>query len=333
MAGATILVATVLSLLNIRTTNGVIDYGLRELADATTSSAAAASGAALRFGNAAAIGEGLGRVLETSGGKALRAVAVSAQGETLVDLGNASGVDMSELLSLARAAIASGEAQVSSDGFLRAEPSFAGSDTAAAVGAVAIAWTPGPSRAAAQWQLITDLALSATVLAILLFGAGRLLQRLVSRPVAVLAEEIVTLRSGRYDADIPFTARGDEIGTIARNLSDLQAQLAEAAEGSAARARIEEAQERVVQRLAIALQSRRRRRSHAKDRHTVRAPIRTLRKSFNETVETFVRVDRADGAQRRTRSGRAPRTSRKAPMICRRGPRTRPLRWKKPRRP
>jgi methyl-accepting chemotaxis protein len=290
MAGATILVATVLSLLNIRTTNGVIDYGLRELADATTSSAAAASGAALRFGNAAAIGEGLGRVLETSGGKALRAVAVSAQGETLVDLGNASGVDMSELLSLARAAIASGEAQVSSDGFLRAEPSFAGSDTAAAVGAVAIAWTPGPSRAAAQWQLITDLALSATLLAILLFGAGRLLQRLVSRPVAVLAEEIVTLRSGRYDADIPFTARGDEIGTIARNLSDLQAQLAEAAEGSAARARIEEAQERVVQRLAIALQSL----AGGDLTQRIDTPFEPqyepLRKSFNETVETFVRV-------------------------------------------
>jgi methyl-accepting chemotaxis protein len=178
---------------------------------------------------------------------------VSAQGETLVDLGNASGVRhvRAQPRALRRA---SGEAQVSPDGFLRAEPSFAGSDTAAAVGAVAIAG-PRPSRAAAQWsQLITQPGISATVLAILLFGAGRLLQRLVSRPVAVLAEEIVTLRSGRYDAEVPFTARGDEIGTIARNLSDLQAQLAEAAEGVAARARIEEAQKRVVSGWPLRLQ-------------------------------------------------------------------------------
>ena len=87
MAGATILVATVLSLLNIRTTNTAIDNGIRELAEAATSSAAAASGAALRFGNVAALEEALDRVLTTTDGAALRAIAVNAQGETLAGTG------------------------------------------------------------------------------------------------------------------------------------------------------------------------------------------------------------------------------------------------------
>jgi hypothetical protein len=123
-----------------------IDNGIRDLAEATTASAAAASGAALRFGNVAALEEALARVLETADGAALRAIAVNAQGETLVDLG-------SDRMRRGRAGSAgalrrdaSGEAQLSPDGFLRAVPSFAGSDTASAVGAVAIAWTP-PSAA------------------------------------------------------------------------------------------------------------------------------------------------------------------------------------------
>jgi hypothetical protein len=113
------------------------------LAEATTSSAAAANGAALRFGNAAAVEEALARVLATSDGAALRAIAVNAQGEPLADLGeHGRGGRRSRWRDLARTAATSGEAQVSPDGFLRAVPSFAGSDTTSAAGAIAIAWTP-----------------------------------------------------------------------------------------------------------------------------------------------------------------------------------------------
>jgi hypothetical protein len=124
MAGATILVAAVLSVLNIRTTNTAIDNGIRDLAEATTASAAAANGAALRFGNGAALEEALARVLETSDGAALHAIAVNAQGETLVDLGSDTDAGAVALAALARSAAASGEAQLSPDGFLRAVPAF-----------------------------------------------------------------------------------------------------------------------------------------------------------------------------------------------------------------
>ena len=265
MAGATILVATVLSLLNIRTTNTAIDNGIRELAEAATSSAAAASGAALRFGNVAALEEALDRVLTTTDGAALRAIAVNAQGETLAELGAAGDVEAARLAALARTA-------------------------ATSTGAIAILWTSALSRSAAQSQLFINLGISAVVLAALLYCAGSLLRMLVSRPVTALAEEIVILRSGRYDGAVPFTERGDEIGTIARNLSDLQSQLADAALGAEARARIEQGRKRVVERLAVALQTVAGGDLTQRLDTPFEAEYEPLRNSFNETVDTFVRV-------------------------------------------
>jgi methyl-accepting chemotaxis protein len=290
MAGATILVATVLSALNIQSNNAAVDGGIRALAEAATASAAASSGAALRFGNVDALEELLARVLDTADGAALRAVALNARGETLVDLGSAEEDATSTLQALAQAAMRSGEVQMAGDGFLRAVPSFAGSDTTSAVGAVAIIWTPALSRASAWSSLLANLAVSALLLVVLLFGAGRLVRALVSQPIAVLAEEIATLKRGHYDAEMPFTDRGDEIGRIARNLSDLQAQLADAAGGAEARARIEHAQERVVERLAIALQTVAGGDLTQRIDTAFDPQYEPLRKSFNETVATFVRV-------------------------------------------
>jgi hypothetical protein len=50
---------------------------------------------------------------------------------------------------------------------------------------------------------------------------------------------------------VPFTDRGDEIGTIARNLSDLQSQLAAAAAGCRGARPHRSGAETVVERLAM----------------------------------------------------------------------------------
>jgi hypothetical protein len=229
MAGATILVAAVLSVLNIRTEHGDRQR-IRDLAEATTASAAAANGAALRFGNAAAVEEALARVLATSDGAALRAIAVNAQGETLVDPGQRTDAGDVSRWPIWRAPPRVGEAQAFARRVPARGPQFRRlRQRANAVGAVAIAWTPAFSRAAARSQQILNVAISAVVLAILLYGAGQ--------PPAH-ARVPTGRRAGRGNrdparaaattAEVPFTDRGDEIGTIARNLSDLQSQLAEA---------------------------------------------------------------------------------------------------------
>jgi methyl-accepting chemotaxis protein len=291
MAGATILVAAVLSVLNIRTTNTAIDNSIRDLAEATTASAAAANGAALRFGNGAALEEALARVLETSDGAALHAIAVNAQGETLVDLGSDTDAGAVALASLARSAASLGRGaafarRVPARGsqHLRAPTRRTRSGRSPSPGHPPTAVPPrGPNRS-------STCVISAVVLCGLLYGAGAFCACSCRRPVTVLAEEIVTLRDGRYDAEVPFTDRGDEIGTIARNLSDLQSQLAAAARGVEARARIEAAQKLVVERLAVRLQTVAGGDLTQKIDSAFDAEYEPLRESFNETVETFVRV-------------------------------------------
>jgi methyl-accepting chemotaxis protein len=108
--------------------------------------------------------------------------------------------------------------------------------------------------------------------------------------VTVLAEEIVTLRSGRYDTEVPFTDRGDESRDHRAQPAGSAVAACAAARGVEARARIEQAQKLVVERLAVALQTVAGGDLDPEDRQRVRRRIRTLRESFNETVDTFVRV-------------------------------------------
>jgi methyl-accepting chemotaxis protein len=291
MACATVLVATVLSVLSIRTVNGAIDDGIRTLGHELTSGAAAANAAALRFGNADAVAEALTYMVETSNGSAEFAVSVNGQGEQVASAGDADPSNRTALLEAARSAVATGERQVSSDGFAIAVPSLVGAGADATVtGAIAVQWTPRVSRAAAQTQQMINLAVSAAVLVGLLLVTGMLVRTLVSRPITVLAEQIVTLRSGQYASRIPFTDRGDEVGTIARNLSDLQEQLADAAQGVEDRARIEAEQKEVVERLTVALQTV----AGGDLTQRIETPFapdyEPLRQNFNETVDTFVRV-------------------------------------------
>jgi methyl-accepting chemotaxis protein len=105
-----------------------------------------------------------------------------------------------------------------------------------------------------------------------------------------LADQIVTLRNGTYDVCVPFTGRSDEIGAIARNLTELQGQLSAAARGTEERARIEAEQKAVVERLTTALQTV----AMGDLTQGIETPFapdyEPLRQNFNETVATFVRV-------------------------------------------
>ena len=291
MALATVLVAAILSALNIRTVNGAIDDGIRKLGFELTSGGAAANAAALRFGNTEAVAEALRTLVDTSDGAAEYAVAVNGQGE---EVAMASVTDLPApggLLEAARVAAETGEIRVDDDGFAIAVPSRVGVGADSTVtGAFAVQWTPEVGRAAAKTQQIMNLAVSAAVLVGLLLVAGILLRTLVSRPITALAEQIVTLRSGHYDSAIPFTDRGDEVGTIARNLSELQEQLADAAQTVEERARIEAEQKTVVERLTDALQTVAGGDLTQRIETMFASDYEPLRQNFNETVDTFVRV-------------------------------------------
>jgi methyl-accepting chemotaxis protein len=291
MACATVLVAAVLSALSIRTVNGAIDDGIRTLGDKLTGGAATANAAALRFGNAEAVAASLTDLVNTSSGAAESAAAVNAQGEEVATAGRDGPAPQAALLDLARAAIETGETQVSADGFAIGYPSLVGAGADATVtGAIAVQWTPSVARAAARSGQIVNLAISAAVLVGLLVLAGVMVRRIVSQPITALADQIVTLRSGRYDSQIPFADRGDEVGTIARNLADLQEQLADAAQVAEDRKRIEAEQKAVVERLTTALQTI----AGGDLTQRIETPFapeyEPLRQNLNDTIDTFVRV-------------------------------------------
>jgi methyl-accepting chemotaxis protein len=288
VVGATLAVASVLTALNVRTVYGTVDDGIRALGGEITSAAAASSGPALRFGNADAVGEALGTIVESSAG-ARAALAVNIRGEEIGRAGTADAETAGRLAELARRAAAEGEPLTSPDGFIVARPSRVGAGQDIA-GAIAIAWTPAAGRATARGELLLNLALSTLLLALLVGGAGMALRRMVSRPIADLADEIGHLRRGRYDAPVPYVTRQDEIGAIAASLEELQRQLAEAARATAERARIEDAQRLVVEELTVGLQTvaggdltRRLDREFAPE-------YEALRRNFNDTVDTIVRV-------------------------------------------
>lgn len=291
IVGMAALAACVLSILTIRSVTAVADGGVRALAVEITSGLADANGAALRFGNAAAVDRALGRIVTTSG-DARHAIAVNARGEIVADAGDAPSDAAGALRDLARAAAAERSMQVSRDGFLVAHPAFAGTGGTTLAGAVAVAWTPEARRAAARTGLIVNLALSAAVLGLLVMGAAALVDRFVSGPICRLAHEVATLGAGNHAAELPFVDRGDEIGTIARNLAALQHRLAEAAGAATTRAEVERAQKHVVEELTVGLQTV----ANGDLTRRIEAPFapeyERLRANFNETVDTFVRVIR-----------------------------------------
>ena len=94
------------------------------------------------------------------------------------------------------------------------------------LGEVSIAVRDQVTRLITVSQMIQIFSsVAATVIAITVaFAFGRKL----SRPVADAAKTIDALAHKDYDAEITGTERGDELGTIARNLQDLRTQLSEA---------------------------------------------------------------------------------------------------------
>jgi methyl-accepting chemotaxis protein len=283
------LIAGFLTILNIRSVNTVIDDGVRALAAEITEDVAYGNGAALRFGNVEAVDAAIGEIIATSL-DARHALAVNAQGETMVEAGEAAQEERGALRALLEAALREGTTQVSPDGFLMAVPSFAGSDRQALAGGVAIGWSSDHRRAEAASQQIVKLVLSAFVLGLLVTVAGILLKQCVSDPISRLVDEIVKLGGGRHDSAIPFANRRDEVGTIARNLVALQRQLADAAEAARVRAVVEQSQKRVVEELTIGLQTVANGDLTRRIEMVFAPEYEKLRANFNETVDTIVRV-------------------------------------------
>jgi len=83
------------------------------------------------------------------------------------------------------------------------------------MGAIYVGTSMAEVNAAANEMLELILVVGGTVIAAL-GGIGFVLSRLITRPIPRLARSMVHVAEGNYEAEVPYTAQGNEVGGMAR---------------------------------------------------------------------------------------------------------------------
>ena len=245
--------------------------------------AADANGAAIRFGNTAAIEEFVSAAMEASEGRITSLIVQNASGEIIV----AQGTEAQTLSALGRAAIEMAEVQTDATGFTVSQPALV---SGAAAGAVTVAMSPAQALAAAWQRQLIGIAIAAAVLVGMVGLSSLILRSAVSRPLSSVNKVLEELSVGNYDVEVPGIELGDEVGSMARRVDDLRHKLADAQAADRVRAEEQKEQERVVQNLSEALSAL----AGGDLTHEIDAAFNgeydSLRVNYNHTVKTLVEI-------------------------------------------
>ena len=133
----------------------------------------------------------------------------------------------------------------------------------------------------------------ALLLVVVLLGVAAVISLLVTRgllrPLLRLDQSISKIAKGDLAVEVPHTDRGDQIGNIARQVSDLRTRLAEARQAEQEKDRQQAVQHRVVEKLRQALAALARRDLNIRLAHDVDFPEdhKALREDFDKAVENL----------------------------------------------
>lgn len=213
-------VAAVITYLGIASATRVAENGVRDMGREVSQFAAVQVAPAIRFGLVDDVEDGLGRMLENSGGAAVGAIALRADGEVLTAVGTMESATRDALLAAARSALASATIETGMDGFMIAAPTTVG-DTGDAGGALVTLWSPQAALGRLNADLRRTQAAGAATLLVLLALGAVLLRQTVSKPLTAVREATAEIAKANYAVDVPSTGRKDEIGGLARSLRDL----------------------------------------------------------------------------------------------------------------
>lgn len=131
------------------------------------------------------------------------------------------------------------------------------------------------------------------MLVVVLLGVAAVISLLVTRgllrPLLRLDQSISKIAKGDLAVEVPHTDRGDQIGNIARQVSDLRTRLAEARQVEQEKDRQQAVQHRVVEKLRQALAALARRDLNIRLAHDVDFPEdhKALREDFDKAVENL----------------------------------------------
>ncbi|MEL7105051.1 MAG: HAMP domain-containing methyl-accepting chemotaxis protein [Pseudomonadota bacterium] len=221
----TLPVTGILLLQNIRTTETLAKDGVRELGYEVTTLVARNTAGAVRFGLPDPISESLNNAISNSNGSALFGMAVSANGTIIVENGEVPDSLRQDLLVIAEAAMATGQAEITGDGFIVAAPARANS-TETPAGAIVMVWTPDVLVANIASEKTRAVVVAGGSLGVMLLFGGALLWHIVSKPLTRVRASVEAVEGGDYSSEVPYAKRGDEIGKVAQSLNILRETLA-----------------------------------------------------------------------------------------------------------
>ena len=229
-------VVTTLALtLSVLTTMVAFDYSaqrsllhdeLSARAQDVTNLLAMQMGGSIKFRNDVAVAEIARGVIEAAHPEALGVRVMSDTGDVLfesADFGAFGGV-ASQLVDdvLAQA----GTVQ-SADGFVVAAPALFGAEMSVA-GVVVTTWDDGEIMASLAQNQLTAVGFATVVFVLTMVLMVAFAHLHVSRPLNRLRQTMSRISSKKYETHVPYTARGDEIGDMARCLDGFRVALGEA---------------------------------------------------------------------------------------------------------
>lgn len=183
-------------------------------------------GGAIRFGNSEAISGIVTGVIDAASPDATGARVVGVNGDVLYD-SFAGTVDTATIDGLISQAIAEGARVASPDGFTKAVPVFFGDDSVL-TGVVVTDWDETHQLAVLRMTQNKNLMLGSVAMVVGLILSGIFLRTQMSKPLSRIESAMTNVAEGRYDAEVPFTRRGDEVGQISRRLDSFRVSLSEA---------------------------------------------------------------------------------------------------------
>jgi methyl-accepting chemotaxis protein len=251
MAVTTIVVAGVLSVQSTRLINGLAQQGVVAQAAKTVELKAGALAKPIRFKAVPKVEEVIVAAMNAAGDDGRAMVVIDADGAVLAGT-DAEPALMSQIGSLASAALAAGTRQVAGDGLLLADPIRAVPD-GPVIGAVAMAWNADAALAATatgKWRIMMT---AAVVFAVMMGATVLLLQRSLGRPLKRITEAVDRIAKGDYDSAVGMQGRRDEFGAISGQLESLLDALREARNAEEARAHNMQVQAEMTRHLGTAL--------------------------------------------------------------------------------
>ncbi|ABG32071.1 methyl-accepting chemotaxis protein [Roseobacter denitrificans] len=211
-----------------RSKTKLTEKALSERASEVTGLLSMQLGGAIRFGNSEAISGVVSGVIEAASPDATGARVVNINGDVLYDSFPGT-LDTAAIESLTSQAISEAQPVASPDGFTKAVPVFFGDDRALA-GVVVTDWDATHQLALLRMTQNENLMLGSIAMLVGLILSGFFLRTQMSKPLTRIECAMTSVAEGSYDVDVPFTARGDEIGKISRRLDSFRVSLADAKE-------------------------------------------------------------------------------------------------------